>query len=48
MGVSLQTRQLKMCKEGWRTKLTEERVRLLEVVGLEYGIGLVLLGWIDL
>ena len=36
--VSLQRRQLKMCKEGKPTKLTEERIRLLEAVGLESNI----------
>ncbi|KAL7538781.1 hypothetical protein ACHAXR_009317 [Thalassiosira sp. AJA248-18] len=36
--VSLQRRQLKMCKDGRHTKLTEERIRMLEAVGLECNI----------
>jgi len=36
--VSLQRRQLKMYKEGRPTKLTEERIRLLEAMGLESNI----------
>ena len=36
--VSLQRRQLKMYREGEITKLTDERIRLLEAVGLECNI----------
>lgn len=36
--VSLQRRQLKMYKEGKPTKLTQERIRMLEAVGVECNI----------
>lgn len=36
--VSLQRRQLKLYKEGKKSKLTEERARMLEAIGLEWQI----------
>jgi len=36
--VSLQRRQLKLRKEGKKNKLTDERLRLLEVLGMEHQI----------